>query len=62
MLLNCCCVFSLLGGVLSTHRRGDMGMMHMSDIDCDSRYLVMIRFLIRNQVFNIFEIEIVFTC
>ena len=33
--------------------------VHMSDTNCDSRYLVLVSLLATNQVRNVFEVEIV---
>ena len=35
--------------------------VHMSDTNCDSRYLVLVKLLVENHVCNVFEVEFVLT-
>ena len=62
-VLNYCCDFSQFLEALTMQRRGAMlgGGVHMSNTNCNSRYLVLVRLLVTNQVCNIFEVEIVLT-
>ena len=56
-VLYSCCDFSHFLGALSTPMSA--GGVYMSDANCNSRYEILVRLLVTNQLWNVFEAEIV---